>query len=118
MRGAFRAFCIAAGSLALLVTHASAGESGSSSVSFRFTDPNLSRAADSFLTGEPFASKVAGPYGSVLVTGVVDPVFGVAELSGPPRPDRFNVQDVVAQLPLSSDLTLNLGYRLDGVRAP
>jgi hypothetical protein len=118
MRGAFRAFCIAAGSLALLPTHARASDPGPASVSFRFTGPSVSRTADSYLAGESFAWKLAGPSGAASITGVVDPVFGPVEPNGPPRPDRFNLQDVVAQLPLSSDLALNFGYRLDSVRAP
>jgi hypothetical protein len=115
MRGAFRAFCIAAGSLALLATHARAGDSGPSSVPFQIADPGRSRIADSYLSGEPFAWKLAAPSGPASVTGVVGPVFGLAEPNGPPRPDRFNLRDVVAQVPLSSDLTLDFGYRVDRV---
>ncbi len=118
MRGAFRAFCIAAGSLALLATHAHAAGSEPASVSFRFADPSFSRAADSYLAGESFALKLAGPSGPASITGVVDPVFGPIEPNGPPRPNSSNLQDVVALLPLSSDLTLDFGYRLDCVRAP
>jgi hypothetical protein len=118
MRGAFRAFCIAAGSLALPATHALAADTQPASISFRFADPSVSRAAGSYLSGEPFAVKLVGPSGAASITGVVDPVFGVDETNGPPRPDRFNLQDVVAKLPLSSDLSLDFGYRLDGERAP
>src|SRR5579864_6955963 len=118
MRGAFRAFCIAAGSLALLATHALAGDSEPSSVPFQITDPGLSRTADSYLSGESFALKLAAPSGPASITGVIDPVFGFAELNGPPRPDQFNLRDVVGQIPLSSDLTLDFGYRVDRVGVP
>ena len=112
MRGAFRAFCIAAGSLASLVTHAFAADPGP--VSFRFSDPGLSRAADSYLTGDPFTLKLTTPSGPASVSGVVDPLFGFDEPNGPPRPDRFNLQDVVGNIPLSSDFALNFGYRVSG----
>ena len=116
MRGALRAFFIAAGSLALLATHARAADSAP--VSFRFSDPSLSRAADSDPAGEPFAFKLAGPADSGSISGVVDPVFGFDDPDGPPRPDRFNLRDVVADVPLSSDLALNLGYRTQSATAP
>lgn len=112
MRGAFRAFCIAAGSLALLATHARAADPKPSAVSFQLIDPTVSRRADSYLTGEPFALKLAAPAGPAWMTGDVDPVFGVTEPNGPPRPDRFNLENVVGQVPLSSDLALDFGYRV------
>ena len=118
MRGAFRAYCIAAGSLALLVTRAHAADSKPSAVPFQIADPGLARTTDSYLSGEPFALKLAAPAGPASITGVIDPAFGFAEPNGPPRPDRFDLQDVVAQIPLSSDFTFDFGYRVDRVGVP
>src|SRR5215470_6787200 len=113
MRGAFRAFCIAAGSLALLATHASAAEKRSALVPFRLVDSGLSRTADSYLSGDQFAFKFDGPSGPVSLSGVVDPFYGIADLNGPPAPDRFGLRNASAHLQLSSEFTLDLGYRLD-----
>jgi hypothetical protein len=115
MRGAIRAFFVAAAALALPASHALADASKSEPVPFRLVTAGPSRTADSYLNGSAFATRLDTPSGPLSFSGTIDPRFGVPATSGPPLPDRFNFSDVAAEVPLSSSLSLDLAYRSNTV---
>jgi len=113
MRGRVRACLIIAGTFALLATSALAQERTPAEVPFAPDQFAAPAAAPAWLAGDPFATAAPVSFGVVSVLRGPTQPFGYSELNGPPPPIEYGQQNLAASVPLSSDLALDLGYRLD-----
>jgi hypothetical protein len=112
MRGRIRASSIAAGTFALLATVALAAAP---------VPAGIPLASDQFATSMNLASSASDPFatGALISYGVVSATRGVSEpfsdlsLNGPPPPLEAGIETLAVSVPVSSDLTLDFGYRLD-----
>lgn len=117
MRGRIRPCCIAA-SLAFLASVAFADAQSTAPVPFQARAFAAPVGTDQYLTGQPFSIQGAEPFGTASISGSFDAPIKLTLDGGPPAAPRFDdLHDVVANVPLSPAVSLELGHGLDSAAA-